>query len=279
LKSEKCKNIHLQTLLAQHLLNSYRGSKMIVNAILLLFVSFASVTGSDLESRSSRRTRISKSTIGTIPGIPSSAVEEVNLQLNTPFKISGFNVGAVYKVPKIGIFVHRAWDIVGGQAQVQCGFCFGDETVMDFNTIWSNDRVEVFVEGDSNVNISSIGAATTLYIAESSVDLKCVYKLLTKETSLDMRTVLNEIGVNINVDGNSSHQDATLTLSVPLDIDNDFIPSINVKTRDFQIGWRRKWEGGSFKATYIPKEKATEIIWTDDGVNCTWVTSVKVSSI
>jgi hypothetical protein len=152
-------------------------------------------------------------------------------------------------------------------------FAFGDN-VVGVAASYSNDKINVFVEGNSNDKATSVGASSTLDLAGNSVDFKAVYDVATKKVTADVGTKVDDLTVGVNF--NTEDQEAVLTLSKPLDASNDISPSVNVNTGEVKVGWLRKWEGGSLKTTFAPNDKEVELVWTDNGVNGAWVTTATV---
>lgn len=148
------------------------------------------------------------------------------------------------------------------------------ESAVGMAASWKNDKVAVLVEGNTTDKVTLLGASTHFDISGTKVDVKGEYCLLTKKLAATVAATIDDIVATVKYD--TKDKEAVLSVSKPLDSNNDLTPSVNVNTGAVKVAWLRKWEGGSLDTSFSPNDKELTFVWKDNGVNGVWTTTATV---
>jgi hypothetical protein len=138
---------------------------------------------------------------------------------------------------------------------------------------WTDGKYQVNVEGNSADMITIVGANTTQTVSGNDIGIAASYEVLSQKISAKASVTIDDAIAVLNY--NSADQDPILSVEKPIDENNSVIPCVSCKTGAINLGYLRRWAGGSLRSTFYPKDKVI-LEWKDQGTNGVWTTTADV---
>lgn len=216
----------------------------------------------------------------SVKDTPVDGIEGLNVNIAAPFKFQDYVVGFKYALGDLArapesVFAKRTFENEdGSNVAVDGNYNLGDK-VLSVSAKWNSDKMALSLnaDGDSKDKLKSVGFTKDTKFNDNKLTLKGAYDFLKKKISGEGTLDVDNGSVNIAYDTES--KDPVLSVQRSLDSNNEFNPSVSLKSGEVSYGYKRKWDGGSVSSTLFPGDKV-ELEWTDKGSGGTWSTTAEV---
>lgn len=220
----------------------------------------------------------SKSISASVKDTSVNGIEGLNVKWTAPFKfqdyIVGFRttLGDLRRAPD-ELFAKRSFNLGSdGTATVDADYTISTKR-FNVNSKWSNDKLELTAEGNSDDKLTAIGGLTHQKFQGHPWDISAVYDLIKKKVSGASELQVDDTTVGIEYD--NADKNPILSVSHKLDDKNTVAPTIALKTGEMTYGWTRSINGGKLGTKLTPGEKV-DLTWEDNGANGVWTTKAEV---
>jgi hypothetical protein len=208
-------------------------------------------------------------------------LEGLNLKLSAPFKFMDYvvgvkaSIGDFHKLSPDTLFVKRSFDAADGKLKVEADYDMKSKDV-DVKTEWSNDRVTLNADGNTQNFLTTIAAKTHHNFEGASRNLKATvsgaYDLLSKKVSTVTRLDVDNAAAELQYD--TEKEDPVLKVTYNYN-KHTLSPKISLKSGDVTYGYKRTNANGALDTSLVPGEKVT-LEWTDNSSSGAWKTKVDV---
>lgn len=213
----------------------------------------------------------------SVDGIESSGLEGLNLKFTAPYEFMDYVVGFKTKITDLkslapdSLFVRKSFDDVDVAVDYDVA-----SKKFSANTRWSNDKVAIQVDADSEDMVTQVAASVkqTFSNEDSSrsvnTKLRAVYDTLTKKVTSTLGLATGDAAAQLDFDVDA--REAILGVSYKL---NEFTanPVINLNSGAVKYGLSRTVGGGDIGAVLTPYDNV-EVEWSDKASSGTWKTKV-----
>lgn len=220
----------------------------------------------------------SKSISASVKDTTVNGVDGLNLKWTAPFKFQDYVVGFRTTLGDLRrapdeLFARRSFSLgQDGTATVDADYTISEKR-LNVNSKWSNDKLELTAEGNSDDKLTEIGALTHQTFHGNPWDISAVYDLIKKRVSGSTEIQVDDTTVGIEYD--NADRNPVLSVSHKLDDKNTVEPTIALKSGDMTYGWVRNINGGKLGTKLTPGEKV-DLTWEDNGANGIWTTKAEV---
>jgi len=208
-----------------------------------------------------------------------SGIEGLNLHLTVPYKFQDYLVGVKHtlnsdlrRLPD-SLFVKKSFDTpLDGSVALDASVSIGDKTI-HLDSEWSSKKhgVTALVRADSQDFLKKVKLTKEQSLPNGLKGSVTGAYCVGKNTFCGTASVSNG-ATSVTVAGDSDAQDPVLTVSHKIDENNEVAPSVHVRTGAMNVGFTRRWVGGSAKANLVLNDKVS-VEWKDQGASGVWTTT------
>ena len=208
-----------------------------------------------------------------------NGIDGLNINIEVPFNVQDYIVGFKYAVGNLrrlpeSIFARKDFETPGdGRLSVRADYQVEDNRAR-LATSWQSDvlGLEVGAIGDTKDLLTQVHVEKSALLAGNSLRAYGAYDLKGKFFAGTASYTVDKTAVTVS--GDSASLDPVVSVTRPLDSQNDIMPSISLKTGKMAYAWRRRWAGGALVTRVHPnaEDKRVELEWSDVGTNGVWTT-------
>lgn len=208
-----------------------------------------------------------------------NGIEGLNINIEAPFNVQDYIVGFKYALGNLrrmpeSLFARKDFVTPGdGRLSVRADYLV-EENKARIATSWQSDSLglEVGVSGDSKDLLTQVHVEKGALLAGNPLRAYGAYDLTRKVFAGTASYTMDKTSVTVS--GDSVNLDPVISVTRPLDAQNDIMPSISLKTGKMAYAWRRRWAGGALVTRVHPnaEDKRVELEWSDVGTNGVWTT-------
>jgi hypothetical protein len=209
-----------------------------------------------------------------------NGIEGLNVNIAAPFKFQDYVVGFKYAVGDLArapesVFAKRTFEADdGSNVSVDGSYNLADK-ILSVAARWSSDKMSMSLgaDADSKDKLTSVSFSKDTNIKDNKLTIRGAYDLLKKKISGDGTLDVDNGSLNVAYD--TEDQDPVLSVNRAINANNEFSPSVSLKSGDVTYGYTRKWDGGSLASKLFPGDRV-ELEWTDKGSGGSWSTTANV---
>jgi len=217
----------------------------------------------------------------SVKDTPVDGIDGLNINIAAPFKFQDYVVGFKYALGDLArapesVFAKRSFENEDGSTVSLDGNYNLADKVLSVAAKWNSDKMAMSVSADvdSRDKLTSVSFSKDTSFSDNKFTIKGAYDLLKKKISGD-GTLDIENGSSVNIAYDTEKKDPVLSVNRAIDDNNEFNPSVSLKSGEVTYGYTRKWEGGSLASKLFPGDKV-ELEWTDKGSGGSWSTTAEV---
>jgi hypothetical protein len=207
-----------------------------------------------------------------------NGIDGFNIKWSAPFKFQDYVVGFrttlgdLRRAPE-ELFAKRSFSTGGdGIATIDADYNI-ESRRLNFNTKWTNNKVDLAAEGNSEDKITSVSANAKQTIGGNDFNFGAAYDMIKRVVTGSTEIQVDDTTVGIEYD--NSARDPVLAVSHKLDDTNTVEPTISLKSGEMTYGWTRKIKGGNLGTRLHPGDKI-DVTWEDNGASGVWTTKAEV---
>lgn len=219
-----------------------------------------------------------KSVAASVKDTAVNGVEGLNIKWSAPFKFQDYVVGFTttlgdFKRAPEELFAKRSFSLGSdGTATVDADYNI-DSKILNFNTKWNRDGLEIACVGNSVDKVTEVSASTEQELSGNKWNIGAAYDMLTKTVSGNTDLTVDDTKVTLTY--NNADKNPVLNVEHKLDDTNTVSPTMSLKTGEMSYGWDRKINGGKFGSRLHPGDRV-DLTWEDNGASGTWTTKAAV---
>jgi hypothetical protein len=216
----------------------------------------------------------------SVKDTPVDGIEGLNVNIAAPFKFQDYVVGFKYALGDLArapeaVFAKRTFENDdGSKVSVDGNYNLADK-LLSVAANWNSDKMgmSLSADADSRDKLTAVGFTKDTSINDNKFTIRGAYDLLKKKISGDGTLDIDQGSINIAYD--TEDKDPVLSVNRALDDNNEFKPSVSLKSGQVTYGYKRKWDGGSVDSKLFPGDRV-ELEWTDKGSGGSWSTTAEI---